>query len=105
MKYIYTVTNVSPTTDNINSLSRTWNGNVKDFTSALDTTELVPLYDFLTTEIVLIDICREETTFSVSAEVYTTSPIGKICEDMHVYKFDVENIFDVEVEVECVFGR
>ena len=42
MKYIYTVTNVGPTTENIKSLSRKLNGNVKDLTSALDTTEVVP---------------------------------------------------------------
>ena len=41
MKYIYTVANVGPTNENINSLSRSFNGNVKELTSALDTTELV----------------------------------------------------------------
>ena len=45
VKYIYTVTNVGPPTENINSLSRTLNGNVKDLTSDLDTTELVPRDD------------------------------------------------------------
>ena len=38
LKYIYNVANVVPTTANINSLSRTLNGNVKDLTSDLDTT-------------------------------------------------------------------
>ena len=34
VNYIYTVTNVGPTTENIKSLSRKLNGNVKDLTSA-----------------------------------------------------------------------
>ena len=49
VKYIYTVTNVGITTDNINSLSITLNGNVKDFTFDLNTTELVPGDDVVTT--------------------------------------------------------
>ena len=56
MKYIYTVTNVGLTTENINSISVTLNGNVKYLISALDTTELVPGDDVVTTEIVSIDI-------------------------------------------------
>ena len=40
VKYISTVTNVGPTTENINILSRTLNGNDKDLTSAFDTTEI-----------------------------------------------------------------
>ena len=52
VKYIYTVTNVGPTNDNINRLSRTLNVNDKDLTSGLDTTELVPGDDIVTTEIV-----------------------------------------------------
>ena len=54
------------------------------------------------TEIVSIDIFQEETTFNVSAEVDATFPIGEICEDTSVYDFEVDNIFDVEVETECV---
>ena len=38
VKYMYTVTNFGPTTENINIFSRILNGNVKDFTYALDTT-------------------------------------------------------------------
>ena len=98
MKYIYTVINVGPTTENINSLSRTLNGNAKDLTSTLDTTELVPGDDVVKTEIVSIDICQERVKRSVSAKVYETSPSGTICEDTDVYEFDVEKIFDVEVE-------
>ena len=51
VKFIYTVTNVCPTTDNVNSLSRTFNGNVRYLTSVLDTTELVPGDDFVTNKI------------------------------------------------------
>ena len=58
MNYIYTVTNVGLTTENINSLSITLNGNVKDLISALDNTELVPGDDVGKTEIVSIDICQ-----------------------------------------------
>ena len=58
VNYIYNITNVGPTTDNISSLSRTLNGTVKDLISALDTTELVPGDDVVTTEIVSIDICQ-----------------------------------------------
>ena len=104
VKYIYTITNVGPITENIKSLSRTLNGNVKDLTSALDNTELVPGDDAVTTEIVSIDICQEETIFSVSDEVDTTSASGTICEDKAVHEFDVENIFDVEVETEYVLA-
>ena len=104
VKYIYTVTNIGPTTDNNNSLSRTLNGNVKYFTSVLDLTENVPIDDVVTTEIVYIDICQEETTFIVSSDVYATSPSGTICEDTAEYEFDVEKICDAEVETECVFA-
>ena len=52
VSYIYTVTNVGPTTENINSLSRRLNVNGKDLTSDLETTELVPGDDVATTEIV-----------------------------------------------------
>ena len=38
VKYIYTVANVGPTTEHINSISRSFNVNVKELTSALDTT-------------------------------------------------------------------
>ena len=41
----------------------------------------------VTAEIVTIYICQEETTFSVSAELDTTSLIGTICEDTAVYEF------------------
>ena len=104
VKYIYTVTNVGPTTENINSLSRILNGNAKYLIYALDTTELVPGDDVGTTEIVSIDICQEETTFSVSVELDLTSQISTTCEDTAVYEIDVENIFDVEVESECVLA-
>ena len=102
MKCIYTVTNVFPTTENINSLSISLSRNIKDFTSALDTTELLPGYDDVTNEIVSIDICQEETTFIVSSELNSTLPSGKICEDTAVYGFDIENIFDVQIETECL---
>ena len=104
VKYTYNVTNVGPTTENIDSLSRTLNGNVKDLTSALVSTELVPGDNVVSTEIVSIDICQEETRFSVSAEVDATSPSGVICEDIAEYEFDVEKICDVEVEIECVLA-
>ena len=65
---------------------------------------IVPGDDVVTTETVPIDICQEDTTFSVSAEVDATFPSGTICEDTAVYEFDVENIFGVEVETECVLA-
>ena len=104
VKYIYTVTNVDPTTENINSLSRTLDGNVKDLTSALDTTELVPGNDVLKPEIFSIDICQEDTTFSVSDDLDETSTSGTTCEDTAVYEIDVQNICDVEVESEFVLA-
>ena len=64
-------------------------GNVKDLTSALDTTELVPGNDVLKPEIFSIDICQEDTTFSVSVDLYATSTSGKTCEDTVVYEIDV----------------
>ena len=51
--YIYTVTSVWPTTDNINSLSRKLNVNVKYLKSAFDTKAN--------------HILQEETTLSVSS--------------------------------------
>ena len=84
MNYIYNVTNVDPTTDNINILFITLNVNVKYLTSALDNTA--------------IDIFQEETTLSVSVELDVTSRSGTTCEDTAVYEIDVENIFDIEVE-------
>ena len=103
VKYIYTVTNVGLTTENINSLSIKLNGNVKDWIYALDTTELVPGDDVVTTEITSFDIWQQETTVSVSAELYKTLPNDTPFEDTAVYEIDVENICDVEVEAECVF--
>ena len=97
VKYIYTVTNIGSTTENINSLSRTLNVNIKDLTSALDTTELVPVDDVATTGIVPIGICQEKTKLSVSAEVDATSPSGTMYEDTDAYEFDVENICDVHL--------
>ena len=84
VNYIYNVTNVDPTTDNINILFITLNVNVKYLTSALDNTA--------------IDIFQEETTLSVSVELDVTSRSGTTCEDTAVYEIDVENIFDIEVE-------
>ena len=52
----------------------------------------------VTTEIVSIDICQDETKFIVSSEVDATSPSGTLCKDTAMYEFDVENICDVEVE-------
>ena len=52
MKYIYTVTNIEPTNENINSIYRRLNGNFKDMTSNLDTN------DVRTTELVSINICQ-----------------------------------------------
>ena len=63
----------------------------------------MPGDDVVTTEIVSIDICQEETTFNVYTEVDSTFPSGTICEDIAVYDFDVDNICDVEVDTECVF--
>ena len=85
MKYIYTVTNVVPTNENINSISRMLNGNVKDSKYVLDTTDLLPLGYVATNEIGSIGICQEVTTFSVSDEVYVTSPSGVIYEDTAEY--------------------
>ena len=90
VNYIYTVTNVGPTYENIRSLSRTLNVNIKDLTSALDATA--------------IDICQEESTISVSAELDATSPCGTPCEKTAVYKIDVEKICDVEYEAKCVLA-
>ena len=87
--FIYTVTNVGPTTQNINSLSITLNGNVKDLTPTLDTTELVPVDDVVTTEIVSINIRQEEKKFSGSDKVDATSPSGTIYKDTYVHEFDV----------------
>ena len=53
--------------------------------------------DSVTTEIVSIDICQYETTFSVSDELDAISPSGTACEDTSVYEMDVEKIFDIEV--------
>ena len=66
------------------------NGNVKDLTSALDTTS--------------IGILQEETTLSVSSELDATSTSGMKYEYTSVYEIDVENICDVEVEAECVLA-
>ena len=104
VKYIYTVTNVGPTTENINILSRALNVNVKDLTSAWDTIELVPGNDVVTTEIVSIDICQEEKKISGYDEVYATSPSGTIFDDTTVYEFDGDKVCNVEVETECVFS-
>ena len=90
VKYIYTVTSVGPTTENINSIYRTLNGNIKYLTSALDTTE--------------IDIFQEETKISISAELDATLTSGTKYKDTSVYRIDVEKIFDVEVEAECVLA-
>ena len=98
MKYIYNVSNGGPTTENINSISLEFNGNVKDLTSALDTRELVPGDDVVTTEIFSIGILQKKKKFSVSDEVYVTSPISTICDDITVYEFDVEKVCNVEVE-------
>ena len=95
MKHSYTITNVGLTTENINILSRTLNGNVKYLKYALDTTELVPGDDVVTTEIVSIDILLEETTLSVYVELYSTSPSGTTCEDTAVYENDVDNVCNV----------
>ena len=51
-----------------------------------------------------IDIRQEDTTLSVSTELDATSPSGTPCENTAVYEIDVENIFDVEVESECVLA-
>ena len=64
----------------------------------MDTTELVPRDNVVTTEIVSIDIFQEEKKFGVYVEVDATYPSGTICEDTSVYMFDVEKISDVEVE-------
>ena len=55
-------------------------------------------YDAMTTKILSIYICQEETKYSFSDEVDSTLSSGTICEDTDVYEFDVEKIFDVEVE-------
>ena len=73
-------------------------------TSVLDTTELGPRDDVATTEIVLIDIFQEDTTFSVSAEVYAKFPSGVICENTSEYECSVDKNFNVEVEIECVLA-
>ena len=73
-------------------------GNIKDLTSDLYTTELLPRDNDAKTEIFPIDVCQEGKKFSVSVKVDATSPSGKICEDTAVYEFDVENICDVEFE-------
>ena len=57
----------------------------------------MPGDDVVTTEIVLIDIFQDETAFSVSAEVDATCPSGTIFEHTAMYRFDVEEICDVEV--------
>ena len=75
---------------NINSLSRTLNGNVKYLKYALDNTS--------------IDICQEETKLSVYVELYATSTCGMKCEYTAVYEIDVKKICDVEVEAECVLA-
>ena len=59
-------------------------------TSALDTTT--------------IDIFQEDTTLSVSSELYATSPIGTTYKETTVYEIYVENICCVEVETECVLA-
>ena len=104
MKYIYTVTNVGPTTENIYSLSRTFNVNFEALMSALDTIKLV-LEDYVAiTKVLSIDICEEVTIFSVSDEVDATSSSCVICEDTTEYEFVVERICIVEVEIKCVLA-
>ena len=58
----------------------------------------------MTTEIFSIDICQEETTFSVSDDLDTTSPSVTTCEDTAVYEIDAKENCDVEVKVECVLA-
>ena len=95
MKYIYTVSNVGPNIENTNSLSIALSVNIKYLTYALYATELVPVDDVVTTEIVSIDICQEEKFLSGSTEVYATLPIVTICDDTAVYEFGVEKGCDV----------
>ena len=92
VKYSYTVTNVGPTNENIISIFSMLNGNVKDLTYALDTTELVPGYDVATNKIISIGICQEVTTIRVSADVDETSPSGVICKVTAEYEFVVDKI-------------
>ena len=51
---------------------------------------------------VSIDIFQQQIAFSVSTELDATSPSVTTCEDTSVCEIYVENIFDVEVEAECV---
>ena len=64
----------------------------------------MPVYGSVTNEIVPLVICQEEKTFSVSAEVDATSSSCTIFEDTAVYEFDVQNIFDIKFEMECVLS-
>ena len=80
MNYIYTVTNVGPTNENINSLFTRLNVNFKDLTYALGITDLLPGDNVAKTEIVSIGICQKVTKFSVSSKVDATSPFIVICE-------------------------
>jgi len=94
---------VGPSTESINSLSRTLNGQVKDLAAGLPTTTLLPDNFASVTETVTANICDVET-FNVSVEVDATSPSGIVCADSSEYSFTPGKICEVEVSIVCALA-
>jgi len=100
VQYLYTVSNVGPTTETISSLIIGRDGVTRDLVGSLSDLVLEPDGNTTAVENESVDIC-EFTTFTTSAEVNASPPEGEPCMDVDSYEFVIEPLCEVEVGIEC----